>query len=80
MLHPSSFNKISVIGCIESFEVTFTIHLLFTGFEHEKEIVSMVLTDIGNTAPESLDPNCVLLTVFTFLFFCHSYLILEFFH
>ena len=46
------FREISGIGCIESFEVTFIIRLLFTGFECEKDIVGMVVADIGNTVPE----------------------------
>jgi len=46
------FKELSGGGCIESFEVTFTIHLLFTGFECEKEIVGMAQADIGDTAPK----------------------------
>jgi hypothetical protein len=42
----------SVISRIESFEVTFIIRLLFTGFEREKDIVGMVPADIGKTVPE----------------------------
>jgi hypothetical protein len=41
-----------VIGCIESFEITIIVRLLFTWFECEKEAVGMVLADIGNTIPE----------------------------
>jgi hypothetical protein len=47
-----SFREILVIDCIESFEKTFIIRLLFTGFECEKEIIGMVPADIGNTVPE----------------------------
>jgi hypothetical protein len=41
-----------VIGCIESFEITIIIRLLFTRFEREKEAVGMVLAEIGKTVPE----------------------------
>jgi hypothetical protein len=41
-----------VIGCIESFEITILIRLLFTGFECKKEAVGMVPADIGNNVPE----------------------------
>jgi hypothetical protein len=41
-----------MIDSIESFEVTFIIRLLFTGFECKKDIVGMVPADIGNTVPE----------------------------
>jgi hypothetical protein len=51
-MHPSLFREILVIGCIESFEVTVFIRLLFTGFECEKGAVGMVLADTGNTEPE----------------------------
>jgi hypothetical protein len=47
-----NFEELIVLGCIESFEVTFIIRLLFTGFECKKESISMVPTDIGNTVPE----------------------------
>jgi len=39
----------------------------------------MVPADPGNTAPESLNPDCHLTAVFTLWFFRHRYLILEFF-
>jgi hypothetical protein len=51
-MHPSLFREILVIGCIESFEVTVFIRLLFTGFECEKGAIGMVLADTGNTEPE----------------------------
>jgi hypothetical protein len=41
-----------VISCIEAFEVTIFIRLLFTGFECEKGTVGMVLADIGNTGTQ----------------------------
>jgi len=40
------------IGGIESFEITIIIGLLLTGFEREQGTVSVIRTDIGNTAPE----------------------------
>jgi hypothetical protein len=45
------FNEKSTV-CIESFEVTIFIRLLFTGFECEKGAVGMVLADIGNAEPQ----------------------------
>jgi hypothetical protein len=44
--------QVLLVCCIESFEVTIIIRLFFTGFEREKGAVSMVLTDIGNTASQ----------------------------
>jgi hypothetical protein len=49
---PILFFQFSGIGCIESFEITVLIGLLFTGFEGEEGTVGMVPADIGDTAPE----------------------------
>jgi hypothetical protein len=63
----------SGIGCTESFEITFTGGLFFTGFEGKKDAVGMVLADISETATKRLVPDCILLTVFTLGFFYHDY-------
>jgi len=76
---PVFYSKILVIGCIEAFEVTIFIRLLFTGFECEKGTIGMFLADIGDTEPQRLKADCVLLTAFTLYFFCHRYFMLEFF-
>jgi hypothetical protein len=44
--------KRSGIGGIESFEVTIFIRLFLARLECEEGTVGMVLTDIGNTAPQ----------------------------
>jgi uncharacterized RDD family membrane protein YckC len=51
-LHPSSFREMIRIGSTESFKVTFTGRIFFTGFECKKEAAGMVLADTGRTAPE----------------------------
>jgi len=52
-LQPSPvIRELSVIFCIESFEITILIRLFFTGFECEKGAVGMFLADIGNTEPQ----------------------------
>jgi hypothetical protein len=54
------------------FKVTFTGALFFPGFEGKNEIIGMVRTYIGKTAPECLVSDSVLFTVFTFPFFGHG--------
>ena len=39
----------------------------------------MILADIGTTAPERLEPDCILFTVFALLFFLHDNFLLVFF-
>jgi hypothetical protein len=51
-LHPSSFRAMFRYRLFVSFEDTNTGGFFFTGFEFEKEAVSMVLADIFKTALE----------------------------
>jgi hypothetical protein len=54
------------------FKVTFTGALFFPGLEGKKEIISMVQTYIGKTAPERLISDSLLFTVLTLHFFRHG--------
>jgi hypothetical protein len=78
------FPRISLVWIIsfrndKPFKVTFTRALFFPGLKGKNEIIGMVRTYIGKTAPECLVSDSVLFTVLTFHFFRHGNFLLFFF-
>lgn len=65
----------SGIRCAIPFEITGTGDLFFTRFEPEEEAVGVVLADMGKTALQGLEPDRILVAVFTLWSFRHDQIV-----